>query len=176
MKRLNGITIECIKGNIAEQEGFAAIVNAANSWLEVGGGIAGAIHQAAGPGLTEECRKYAPIRPGEAVITSGYNLPNRWVIHCLGPVYGVDKPEKELLANCYINGLKLAEKNKIDSIAFPSISTGFFDYPMKEGAEVALSTVIGLIPELKSVKRIRFVLHDNGALKIHETALSRILS
>jgi O-acetyl-ADP-ribose deacetylase (regulator of RNase III) len=177
MKReLNGITIECIRGNITEQESFAAVVNAANAELRMGGGVAGAIHRAAGPELTKECRKYAPIRPGEAVITRGYRLPNKWVIHCLGPVYGMDRPENELLADCYRNALRIAEKNEIDSIAFPSISTGFFGYPMEEAAEIAFKTVIELIPELKRVKRIRFVLYDNSALEIHERVLSKVLS
>ena len=174
MKKLSGVTIECIRGNITEQEGFAAVVNAANAGLRMGGGVAGAIHRAAGPELTKECRKYAPIRPGEAVITRGYRLPNKWVIHCLGPVYGMDKPENELLSDCYRNALRIAEKNEIDSIAFPSISTGFFGYPMEEAAEVAFKTVIELIPELKCVKRIRFVLHDNSALEIHERILSKV--
>ena len=174
MKKLSGVTIECIRGNITEQEGFAAVVNAANAGLRMGGGVAGAIHRAAGPELTKECRKYAPIRPGEAVITRGYRLPNKWVIHCLGPVYGMDKPENELLSDCYRNALRIAEKNEIDSIAFPSISTGFFGYPMEEAAEVAFKTVIELIPELKCVKRIKFVLYDNSPLEIHERILSKV--
>jgi O-acetyl-ADP-ribose deacetylase (regulator of RNase III) len=142
----------------------------------MGGGVAGAIHRAAGPGLEEECRPLAPIKPGEAVITGGHNLPNRYVIHCLGPIYGVNKPEDELLAKCYRNALRLAERYGIDSIAFPAISTGAFGYPVKEAAEVAFRTIIETIPKLKHVKRIRFVLYSDRVFGIHKETLSRILS
>ncbi|MDK2872043.1 MAG: O-acetyl-ADP-ribose deacetylase [bacterium] len=118
----------------------------------------------------------APIKPGEAVITGGHKLPNRYVIHCLGPVYGVDKPEAELLARCYRNALLLAEEHKIDSIAFPAISTGAFGYPMEEAAEIAFKTLLEMIPSLKYVKRIRFVLYSNKALEVHEKVLSKLLS
>ncbi|MFP4489812.1 MAG: macro domain-containing protein, partial [Bacteroidales bacterium] len=127
-KDVSGVTLELITGNIAAQEDITAVVNAANARLRTGGGVAGAIHRAAGPGLEKETAPLAPIRPGEAVITSGNKLPNKYIIHCLGPVYGVDKPEDKLLANCYRNALKLAEEQKIDSIAFPAISTGAFAY------------------------------------------------
>ncbi len=173
--KISNIIVECVKGDIAAQHGFTAIVNAANAQLKRGGGVSGAIHRAAGPGLEEECKLLAPIKPGEAVITGGYNLPNRYVIHCLGPVYGVDKPEDKILADCYRNALRLAEKHQIDSIAFPAISTGVFNYPVEEAAEVAFKTVMELIPELKYVKRIRFVLHSEKDLKIHERALTQII-
>ncbi|MBC7332775.1 MAG: macro domain-containing protein [Synergistetes bacterium] len=173
---VSGVTIECVKGDIASQEGFTAIVNAANAYLRPGGGVAGAIHRKAGPGLYEECKALAPIKPGEAVITGGHKLPNRYVIHCLGPVYGVDKPEAELLARCYRNALLLAEEHKIDSIAFPAISTGAFGYPMEEAAEIAFKTLLEMIPSLKYVKRIRFVLYSNKALEVHEKVLSKLLS
>ncbi len=175
-KTISGITVECIKGDIASQPDITAVVNAANAELMMGGGVAGAIHRAAGPGLEEECRPLAPINPGEAVITGGHNLPNRYVIHCLGPVYGVDKPESELLANCYRNALKLAEQNKIDSIAFPAISTGVFGYPAAEAAEVAFKTIKEMCQKLKYVKKIRFVLHSQKDLDVHEKTLSRILT
>src|SRR5690606_5032157 len=126
MVRVDGVTVECVTGDIAGQADITAVVNAANAQLQPGGGVAGAIHRAAGPGLAEECRPLAPIRPGEAVLTSGHRLPNRDVIHCLGPVYGVDRPEAELLAACYKNALRLAEEHAIDSIAFPAVSTGAF--------------------------------------------------
>ena len=168
--------VECVRGDIASQADVAAVVNAANAQLRMGGGVAGAIHRAAGPELEVECRSLAPIKPGEAVITGGHNLPNSYVIHCLGPVYGVDKPEDELLAGCYRSALQLAEQHKIDSVAFPAISAGAFGYPVVEAAEVAFKTIIGMIPELKYVKRIRFVLHSDRDLNIHEETLSRILS
>lgn len=174
--KISNIIIECIKGDIASQPGFTAIVNAANAYLRRGGGVAGAIHRAAGPGLEEECKRLAPIKPGEAVITKGYNLPNKYVIHCLGPVYGVDKPEDKLLSECYRNALKLAEKHQIDSIAFPAISTGAFQYPVEEAAKIAFKTVIELSPELKHVKKIRFVLHSERDLKVHEKILAEITS
>jgi O-acetyl-ADP-ribose deacetylase (regulator of RNase III) len=173
-KTVFGVTVECVKGNIAAQPEMTAIVNAANAQLAMGGGVAGAIHRAAGPGLEEEGRAFAPIRPGEAVITGGHRLLNRHVIHCLGPVYGIDQPEAELLARCYANALDLAEKHQIDSIAFPAISTGVFGYPMDEAAEVAFRTIKAKLSELRSVKRIRFVLFADKDLEIHEKAFVRI--
>lgn len=172
---IKGVIVECLRGDISKQHGITAVVNAANAMLRPGGGVAGAIHRAAGPELEKECRKYAPIKPGQAVITGGYNLPNKYVIHCLGPVYGVDHPEEKLLADCYRNALLLADEKEIDSIAFPAISTGAFGYPVREAAEVSLSTVIDIIPKLKHVKRIRFVLYSENDLKIHEETLKRIL-
>lgn len=173
-KNITVMKIECIKGDIASQAGIDAVVNAANAQLRTGGGVAGAIHRAAGPGLEEECRPLAPIKPGEAVISGGHKLPNKYVIHCLGPVYGVDKPEADLLAECYRNALNLAEENNIQSIAFPAISTGVFGYPVEGAAEVAFRTINDLIPGLKTVKKIRFVLFSDNDLEIHEKVLSRI--
>lgn len=173
-KVISGVVLECVKGDIAALEGIDAVVNAANAQLRPGGGVAGAIHRAAGPGLDRECRPLAPIRTGEAVITGAHNLPNRHVIHCLGPVYGVDKPEAELLGNCYRNALRLAEENKLESVAFPAISTGIFGYPVAEAAELSLQTVIEMAPELKSVKRVIFVLHGDKDLVVHEQALGRL--
>ncbi|HEY9119459.1 MAG TPA: macro domain-containing protein [Marinobacter sp.] len=155
---LNGKTVECVRGDITRQDDIKAVVNAANAQLMPGGGVAGALHSAAGPGLAEECRPMAPIRPGEAVISGAHNLPNQYVIHCLGPVYGVDEPSQRLLAECYRNSLELADAKGIDSVAFPAISTGAFGYPLEEAAEVALGTVRKVLPQLKNVKRVRFVL------------------
>lgn len=171
VKTISGVEIECVRGDIASQQGITAVVNAANAQLMMGGGVAGAIHRAAGPGLAEECRPLAPIDPGEAVITTGHHLPNQYVIHCLGPVYGVDKPEDEMLANCYRNALRLAEEHEIESIAFPAISTGAFGYPVKDAAEVAFETIMEAMPKLKSVKRVRFVLYGGRDLEIHERIL-----
>ncbi|MCM8809133.1 MAG: macro domain-containing protein [Candidatus Omnitrophica bacterium] len=172
---IKGIKIECVKGNIANQPDIICIVNAANAWLKSGGGVAGAIHRAAGPGLEQECRKYAPIKPGQAVITGGHNLPNKYVIHCLGPVYGVDKPEEKILSDCYKNALKIAEEYKIDSIAFPAISTGAFGYPIEEATEIALKTILEVLPKLKYVKLIRFVLFSEEDLKIYEKTFSLLI-
>jgi len=121
--------------------------------------------------LEEETRPLAPIKPGEAVITGGHNLPNEHIIHCLGPVYGQDKPEDELLENCYKNALNLAEENNIRSIGFPAISTGAFGYPMDEAAKVAFQTIKTQFPNLEHVKLIRFVLWGERAIDIHKKVL-----
>ncbi|MGM0567910.1 MAG: macro domain-containing protein [Elusimicrobiota bacterium] len=173
-KNISGIKIECARGDIASQEDMQAVVNAANAQLEIGGGVAGALHRAAGPGLAEECRPMAPIKPGQAVISGAHNLPNSYVIHCLGPVYGVDKPEDKLLSSCYKNAMLLAEKNNIESIAFPSISTGAFAYPVKEAANVAIKTIEAAASRLNNVKKIRFVLHSDYDLKVYSNALQSV--
>jgi O-acetyl-ADP-ribose deacetylase len=173
MKRQFGaVTVECIRGDITSQEDVEAVVNAANARLEPGGGVAGAIHRAAGPDLAEEAVPLGPIEPGEAVMTGAHGLPNRYVIHTLGPVYGQDRPEAELLARCYRNSLALAEDNNIESIAFPAISTGIFGYPAEEAAEVALRTVQKEAERLERVRLIRFVLFGEKDLEVHEDALS----
>ncbi len=164
-KNYRGVSIQAIRGNIADQPDMTAIVNAANASLSPGGGVAGAIHRAAGPGLEEECRPLAPIRPGEAVITSAHDLPNKYVIHCLGPVYGRDKPEDRLLAECYRNALLLADKEGIDSIAFPAISAGAFGYPLKKALQVGLQTIRESIPSFQNVKKIRMVLFSESDLE-----------
>jgi O-acetyl-ADP-ribose deacetylase len=125
--------------------------------LQPGGGVAGAIHRAAGPGLAAECKALAPIRPGQAVLTGGHGLPNPHVIHCLGPVYGVDEPSAELLADCYRNALRLADSNGIESLAIPAISTGAFGYPFVEATEIACRAIMEVLPTLTRLKRIRLV-------------------
>ena len=173
MKReRNGVEIECIQGDITTQGDVAAIVNAANVELLSGGGVAGAIHRAAGPGLERESRKLAPIMPGQAIITGAHDLPNRYVIHTLGPVYGHDHPEAELLASCYQNSLALAEENGIASIAFPAISTGIFGYPVEEAADVALRTVVEEMEKFANLRLVRFVLFGERDLEVHERFLS----
>lgn len=172
---LSSVEIEVIQGNIAAQQGITAVVNAANARLLPGGGVAGVIHNAAGPDLAEECKALAPIRPGEAVISGGHNLPNKYVIHCLGPVYGVNEPAAELLADCYRNALKLAEENRIDSIAFPAISTGIFGYPLEEAAKIAFAAIAELASGLNFVNIIRFVLFDRISCEIHEKVLQNLI-
>ncbi|MBP1151919.1 MULTISPECIES: macro domain-containing protein [Methylocaldum] len=171
---IHDVAIECIQGNIADQPDMEAIVNAANAALRTGGGVAGAIHRAAGPGLEEECRQFAPIRPGQAVITGAHNLPNRYVIHCLGPVYGVDEPAGELLAACYGNALHLAEQNNIRSVAFPALSTGAFGYPMEAAAHIAFRTIFDEATKLSSVEHIRFVLFHAKDLQLHARILETV--
>jgi len=174
-RTLQDVTIECVQGDIANQPEMDAVVNAANAELRIGGGVAGALHRAAGPGLEEECRPLAPIRPGEAVITGAHNLPNRHVIHCLGPVYGRDTPSDELLASCYRNALQVAEENAIQSIAFPALSTGAFGYPMEPAAKVAMKTIADAIPSLSFVKQIRFVLFDAADQEVHARVLEEVM-
>jgi O-acetyl-ADP-ribose deacetylase (regulator of RNase III) len=173
-REILGIQLEVVSGDITSQADIECVVNAANARLLPGGGVAGAIHRVAGPGLVEECRPLAPISPGKAVITSGHNLPNKYVIHCLGPVFGIDTPSDELLADCYRNALQLADQHGVSSIAFPSISTGVFGYPMVEAAEVAFLAVQDALSDLRSLRTIRFVLFGAEATEIHEDALSSL--
>ncbi|CAN5542609.1 macro domain-containing protein [soil metagenome] len=176
MRRTSGaVTVECVRGDITTQRDVDAVVNAANARLEPGGGVAGAIHRAAGPGLAEEARPLGPISPGEAIITGGHGLPNRVVIHALGPVYGQDRPEADLLARCYRNALDLAEENGASSVAFPAISTGIFGYPVEEAAGVALRAVRDEAGSLRTVRLVRFVLFSKRDLEAHEWALAEVL-
>ncbi len=174
-RKLRGVTIECTRGNIAHQPDVDAIVNAANAELRSGGGVAGAIHSAAGPGLEKECRSFAPIQPGRAVITGAHALPNRYVIHCLGPVYGRDEPADELLAACYRNALRLAAQDNVRSIAFPAISTGSFGYPLEPAAELAVTAVVQSVLQARApvVTLIRFVLFDAHGEQVFSSAIER---
>jgi O-acetyl-ADP-ribose deacetylase len=171
-RTFGGVAIECVRGDITSQDDVQAIVNAANARLEPGGGVAGAVHRAAGPGLAREARPLGPIAPGDAVVTGGHDLPNRYVIHTLGPVYGQDRPEADLLANCYRNTLALAEERGLGSIAFPAISTGIFGYPVEEAAEVALRTVVEETERLERVRLVRLVLFGEEDLMVHERVLA----
>ena len=149
-----------------------AIVNAANGSLLGGGGVDGAIHKAAGPGLLAACRELHGCETGEAKITPGFNLPARFVIHTVGPVWhGGQNGEAELLANCYLNSLKLAEENEVKSIAFPSISTGVFGYPIEKAARIAVETVRSIDPDLKSVEEVIFCCFSRRALDIYQALL-----
>ncbi|HOM27599.1 MAG TPA: macro domain-containing protein [bacterium] len=171
--KIKGVEIECVKGDITEQPDIDVIVNAANKYLAPGGGVAGAIHKKAGPELYEECKKYAPIKTGEAVITKGYKLPNPFVIHTLGPVYSEEKNPAEKLKMCFVNSLKLADEKGLKSIAFPAISTGIFGYPLKEAGEISIRAIIDTVPELKNIKKIRFVLFDEISFSIFSEELKK---
>ncbi|MFO8067428.1 MAG: macro domain-containing protein [Bacteroidales bacterium] len=172
-KKFQDITIELTKGDITNQPDIDAIVNAANAFLRTGGGVAGAIHEAAGPDLEKESVSLGPIKPGQAVITSAYKLPNKNVIHCLGPVYQRDLPHDKLLASCYSNSLELADKYDLKSIAFPAISTGAFGYPIEEAAKVALNAIKEKTPFLNSVKIVRMVLFSDSDYDAHEVVFKK---
>jgi len=142
-----------------------AIVNAANSSLMGGGGVDGAIHRAGGPAILDECReivaRHGRCETGQAVITSGGNLPAKFVIHTVGPVWhGGSKNEADLLRNAYLNSLKLAVENGVETIAFPNISTGVYGFPKKKAAEIAVRTVAKFLSENEQIKQVYFVCFD----------------
>jgi len=173
-KKQGNLTLEIVEGDITAQPDMEAVVNAANAELRTGGGVAGAIHRAAGPELENACRPLAPIAPGEAVITDAFDLPNRYVIHCLGPVYGADEPAAELLGACYQNALDIADQYALASVAFPAISTGAFGYPIEEGAAVAVQAVAGKAESLEHVRHVRFVLRGTAAVDAFEKAMAEM--
>ena len=169
-----GKRIEIIKGDITKIKA-EAIVNAANRTLLGGGGVDGAIHKAAGPQLLEECRKLNGCQTGEAKITRGYNLPAQYIIHTVGPVWeGGNKREKEKLASCYRNSLKLAVKNGIKSIAFPSISTGAYRFPIKIAAPIALREASNFLDRNNSINKIIFVLFSDKDLGVYRYFYNKI--
>lgn len=171
------MTIETVLGDITKQTDVEAIVNAANNSLLGGGGVDGAIHRAAGRELLAECRTLNGCKTGEAKITSAYKLPCKYVIHTVGPIYrGGNSGEPQLLANAYKNSMKLALQNKIRTIAFPSISTGVYSYPLEEAAEIAIKTVNDFYLEHQNeFDCIRFVLFDERTKQAYDNAVDRII-
>jgi O-acetyl-ADP-ribose deacetylase (regulator of RNase III) len=161
-----------VQGDITKQQ-VDAIVNAANERMRGGGGVDGAIHRAAGPKLLEECIQVGSCPTGEARITRGYELPARYVIHTVGPVWhGGDRGEPELLASCYRNALRLALANKIGTIAFPGISTGVYGYPLEDAMRLALATVKACLVEMPSIEQVRFVTFGKGATEVAKRLLA----
>jgi O-acetyl-ADP-ribose deacetylase (regulator of RNase III) len=159
--------IEALEGDITRQE-VDAIVNAANTTLLGGGGVDGAIHRAAGPELLRECEKIGGCPTGEARITKGYRLAAKFVIHTVGPVWhGGDRGESELLRNCYVNSLALAAQHGVRSIAFPSISTGAYRYPLEQAARIAVETVRECLERPTPVELVRFVCFSAHDLAVY---------
>ena len=164
-------TITAVKGDITTER-VDAIVNAANTTLLGGGGVDGAIHRAAGPQLLEECRTIGGCPTGEARITKGYRLPARYVIHTVGPVWsGGGSREPELLRGCYMSSLALAALHGVQSIAFPSISTGAYRYPIADAAQIAVQTVRESLAVPTTVKSVRFVCFSAGDLEVYRGLL-----
>jgi len=163
------------KGDITKLE-VDAIVNAANSSLLGGGGVDGAIHRAAGKELLEECKTLNGCKTGEAKITKAYNLPAKFVIHTVGPVWSLrNKNANELLKNAYKNSLKIAVENGIKTIAFPNISTGVYHFPKEDAAEIAINTVKEFIAKDFSIEKVIFAIFDDENYKIYQNKLNYIL-
>jgi len=161
------VSIKIIQGDITKVE-TDAIVNAANTTLLGGGGVDGAIHHAAGPGLFKECLALKGCKTGEAKITSGYNLPAKFIIHTPGPIWkGGDHSEAELLARCYRNSLQIAEDKKLQSIALPNISTGVYGFPRELAAEIAIREVRAFAKTCREIKKILFVAFDDENYNIY---------
>jgi len=175
----NGKTIELVLGDITRQE-VGAVVNAANPTLLGGGGVDGAIHRAGGPSILEECQSIRNVRGecpvGQAVFTLGGNLPARYVIHAVGPVWqGGESAEAELLASCYLSALRIAVKLGLRTVAFPSISTGAYGYPIGQAATVALMTVSSFLSsEPNAPDLVRFVLYDSLTFMTYAGALDAL--
>lgn len=174
--KINNTLIHTIQGDITKVDSVKAIVNAANRSLLGGGGVDGAIHRAAGKELLAECRTLHGCETGEAKITKGYKLPCDYVIHTVGPIWnGGRSREPELLANCYKNSLKVAEKNGIRTIAFPSISTGVYSYPLEEAAEIAVKTVAEYVRnKAEAFDEVLWVLFDGRTKAAYDRAIEKM--
>ena len=171
--RQGDYSLAILRGDITKQE-VDAVVNAANARLAPGGGVAGAIHRAAGPELWEACRPLGGCATGEAKITDGFALPARWIVHTVGPVYGQDEPSAQLLAASYRNSLQVADDAGAASIAFPALSTGAFGYPLEDAAEVAIGTLLEALPQQRNVREARMVLFGEHDQQVHDAVLARL--
>ncbi len=173
-KAVSSSLVELVQGDITQQD-TDAIVNAANSTLLGGGGVDGAIHRAGGPAILEECRRLGGCPTGGAKITTGGNLKARFVIHTVGPVYhGGTSGEAGLLARCYRRSLEIAVEHGLQSIAFPSVSTGAYRYPVREAARVALSAVKEFLETASTLRLVRFVLFDEATCRAYEEAMEEL--
>lgn len=177
---INQVELSITRGDITQQD-TDAIVNAANSSLMGGGGVDGAIHRAGGPAILEECKQIVSrqgrLPTGQAVITSGGNLRARYVIHTVGPVWqGGNRNEAELLASAYRESLKVAVEKQLNSVSFPSISTGAYGYPVDVAARVAIGAVsLFLKTKVSSIQKVVFVLFDSATFRVYASALSNAL-
>jgi len=165
--------IEIQQGDITRLK-VDAIVNAANTSLLGGGGVDGAIHRAAGPGLLAECRTIGGCPTGEARITRGYNLPARHVIHTVGPVYRRTPDDSRLLTACYQNSLTLAVQHRIATIAFPAISCGVYGYPIREACRIAVDTTSNFLKTSEIIKMVSFILFSPGDYKVYQDYLTKL--
>jgi O-acetyl-ADP-ribose deacetylase (regulator of RNase III) len=174
--QIGDATIELVEGDLTQQA-VDAIVNAANSSLLGGGGVDGAIHRAAGPQLLEACRALGGCETGDAKITRGYNLPAKYVIHAVGPVYRDGKHgEPVLLASAYRASLERASENGCASIAFPAISTGVYSYPMEDAARIAFRVIVDYLGEHPEITLVRYVLYNTLTYQVHARVLEQVLS
>lgn len=166
--------IELFRGDITTLE-IDAIVNAANRSLLGGGGVDGAIHKIAGKELLEECKMLNGCKTGEAKFTKGYNLPAKYVIHAVGPIWrGGKQNEAKLLENAYMNSLKIARKEKVETIAFPAISTGIYSYPLKEATEIAIKVVKKFLKCFEYPQKIIFVAYSDTVYDLYKKLLQEI--
>jgi O-acetyl-ADP-ribose deacetylase (regulator of RNase III) len=166
--------VNIVEGDITKQQ-VDAIVNAANTSLLGGGGVDGAIHRAAGPELLEETRKIGGCPTGEARVSKGYKLPAKWVIHTVGPVWkGGQKNEENLLANCYRNSLSAAIERGVRTIAFPSISTGAYGFPLERATEIALTETKTFLESDKTLEKVVFVCFGEKVLNIYKRVADRV--
>jgi O-acetyl-ADP-ribose deacetylase (regulator of RNase III) len=172
IKYINNRIIELVMGDITEME-TDAIVNAANDQLILGGGVAGAIRRKGGPAIQEECNKIGGTFVGGAVITTGGNLKAKHVIHAVGPMMG-EGDEDDKLKNATINSLKVADENKLKSIAFPAISTGIFGYPLDRCAEIMLEETIHYLAGTTGLEKVVFCLFDQGAFDVFYETLQKL--